>query len=262
MKQIAVLGIAVSALLLATGCVRIHGADDASKRQTPVKAARTASSDASARGEGARGHRTVNFQSDIGPVYTSVDEFIESPYLDVIIRGKVLDTANIYSHENAWTKCTVRVLKSWSPSVSVGDVITVVDYGGIASLADLKRDAQAGDLDDPDNLKRDPDEPRNNSIAASDETSEVVLSYAGEPLATAGSEAIYFLSEETKMQLVPGTFYVPLGAYQGKFIINQGVARRHVPRDQGQPAAQIDSVEVALFEGSISRAIANATPDK
>jgi len=260
LKKIVVLGIVASSLALTVGCV--GGRTTASTRKSPVAAStsRTTSADLATPDEQSGGLATVSVQMDGGDLYPTVGQLVESRYLDLIVRGKVLATEYVYSHEGAWTKCTVKVSKSWSPGVVAGDVITVVEMGGITSLANLKRDAHAGDLSAPANLKRDPDNPTNNSISASDETSMVAMIFDAQPLAKVGQESIYFLARG-ELGVVPGEYYGTIGGgSQGKFLIGQGVARRNESPEQ--PSSAIDVVDVVTMESSIRKAVGHAASDR
>lgn len=241
-------------LLLVVGCAPQESANTQHRVESGDAEPQTASVS-----EPPPAHRTVDVQLDTGPEYARVDQFVASPHLDLIVRGKVLRTEYVYSHESAWTICTVRVLESWNPDVVQGETITVVDYGGVTSLANLKRDSGAGNLADSANKKRDTDNTRNNAIPSADEAAAVTMTFAGEPLAKSGDEAVYFLSREDTMAIMPGTFYVPVGAYQGKFLIKHGVARRHVPRDPNRAAASVDSLNVPALRRAIDAAVASST---
>ena len=69
---------------------------------------------------------------------------------------------------------------------------------------------------------------------AEDANTKVKVQLEGAPLSQVGDQCTYFLGTGS-IGVLAGTYYVSLGAFQGRFTIDQGMATRFVPADWQSP---------------------------
>jgi hypothetical protein len=153
--------------------------------------------------------KTVNIDADMTVLYSSIAQLAKNS--DLIVWGKVdyVDWNTVQ-----YTKVSMEVTKTFSSGAKKGDIITVLDEGGITTQAAIIRDTgnKFGE-----------------TIGPKEENTKVQVLFEGAPLAKVGDEAVYFLAVGD-LPIIPGKFYGPIGAYQGKFNITSGIAERYVPR--------------------------------
>lgn len=152
----------------------------------------------------------VILSADFAVGYSTLGQLRQAA--DVIVRGEVTDVSYLDFNSTAYTKVMLKVSKCLKGDIAAGDEITIMEVGGITSMATIK-----GDKFGP-TTKQDAD-------------TKVSVQLDGAPLSRIGDKCIYFLGTGA-IGVVPGTYYVPLGAFQGRFKIdNNGVAKRFVPTD-------------------------------
>ena len=78
----------------------------------------------------------------------------------------------------------------------------------------------------------------------------------GAPLTEVGDRCLYFLGKGS-LGITRGTYYVALGAFQGRFVIRDSVAARYVPADwvEGNYTSlsiPADSIDKALLQAELA----------
>lgn len=230
MKRLLVSGLVVASLLAATGYVYVHSSQEGPK----TVAANSPPPGAPVKTENntAEPIKTMIIKADMGE-YSDVPELAKNA--DLIVRGKVTDVSFVEFNSDGpgggvmYTKVTLAVNKSWSPKVQKGDTLTILEAGGITTLATIKRWSGKATED---------------SITQADEKTKVQVLLDGAPLARVGEEAAYFLGGD-ELGIVPGEHYISLGLYQGKFNLDAGVAHRFVPEgDTALPELKMSADEL------------------
>jgi hypothetical protein len=150
---------------------------------------------------------TVLMSADFAVMYSNVGQLREAA--DVIVRGDVIDVSYLDFRSTAYTKVTFLVVKSLKGDIAPGSKITIVEVGGVTSMSTINGD-------------------KFGAPTSADADTKVSVQLDGAPLSQVGDKCLYFLGIGS-IGVVPGTYYVPLGAYQGRFKIDQGVAKRFVP---------------------------------
>jgi hypothetical protein len=151
----------------------------------------------------------VTMSADMAVLYTSVDQLTKAA--DLVVRGEVTRVSYVDFNTSVHTIVTFRVSRCLKGDVAEGDEITIAEVGGVTSMATINGDKFGR-----------PTEP--------DAKTMVRVQLEGAPLTEAGEECLYFL-DRGSIGVVPGVYYVPLGAFQGRFKIEDAVAERFVPVD-------------------------------
>lgn len=152
---------------------------------------------------------TVIVNADFAVLYSSLAQLKDAA--DLIVRGQVTDVSYLDFNSTAYTAVTLAVSKCFKGDVAAGDEITIVEVGGVTTMATVE-----GDKFGP--------------TTQADENTKVSVQLEGAPLTQVGDKCVYFLGTGT-IGVVPGTYYVPLGSFQGRFKVDNGVAKRFVPSD-------------------------------
>jgi hypothetical protein len=173
----------------------------------------------------------VVMSADFAVGYHSVAELKGAA--EVVVRGEVVDVSYVDFNTSAYTKVKFKVSKCFKGDLSVGDVITVMEVGGIISMASIKGDKFG--------------EP-----SKEDADTKVKVLLDGAPLAHVGEKCLYFLGTG-EIGVLSGTYYVPMGSYQGKFKIENGVAKRFAPAtDSGK------NESLAMDEAAVDATVTEA----
>jgi hypothetical protein len=168
---------------------------------------------------------TVIASADFAVVYSSISQLKKAA--DVIVRGEVTDVSYLDFNSSAYTKVTLKVSKCLKGDVAPGDELTILEVGGVTSMATLKGD-------------------KFGAPTALDADTKVSVQLDGAPLTDVGDKCVYFLGTGS-IGVVPGTYYVPLGAFQGRFKIDNASAKRFVPADwQGGKYTALRMAESAV----------------
>lgn len=218
------------ALVLMTGCSSASEPSRPATTTAPVASAPTA---ATTPPDPVKVSKTISMSARMKR-FANVAELAAEA--DLIVQGRVLSTEYVYSHESAWTKSQVEVLKSWSSGAKAGDVLTVVTLGGITSMANLKKDSGR------------PDE---TPVTEADKSENVRMLLEGEPLPAVGDESVYFLGKGD-IGIVPGEYFVVVGAFQGRYVVRGGNAARFEPG--GDDALPAGEMSVAALGSAIDAA--------
>jgi hypothetical protein len=155
----------------------------------------------------------VTASADFAVLYSSVDQLKEAA--DLIVSGEIVDVSYLDFNSTAYTKVTFRVAESLKGKAAVGDKITIAEVGGITSMATINGDKFGPATQDDANTK-------------------VKVELEGAPLSQVGDQCTYFLGTGS-IGVLPGPYYVPLGAFQGRFTVENGIAKRFVPADWRSP---------------------------
>ncbi|PWK15578.1 hypothetical protein [Tumebacillus permanentifrigoris] len=162
---------------------------------------------------------TVVQEADFIKYYNSFEELVDTS--EIAVEGKALETEPYDFHPSdsptrtvAMTKVKVQVKKSFNDLVKKGDVITVVEMGGITTKKALGFD-QKFDLP-PDQLNE-----------------KVQVLFDGLPVMAPNDEVLLFASA-TKMVTCPNNepYYSITGVHQGKFKLKNDTFSRDVPKNQ------------------------------
>jgi hypothetical protein len=186
-----------------------------------------------ATGGNTAGEPQVMMSADFAVSYTSVDQLKGAAA--IIVRGEVTGVSYLDFNGAAYTKVTLKVGECLKGKVAPGDEITVAEIGGVTTMAAVKGDK----FGEP--TKEDAD-------------TKVKVLLEGAPLTQVGDKVLYFLGVG-KIGVVPGTYYVPLGAYQGRFAIDDGVAKRFVPADASDKYTSL-AIDEKAVDSTITQAAA------
>jgi hypothetical protein len=175
---------------------------------------------------------TVIMSADFSVVYSTLTQL--SHAADIIVRGEIVDISYLDFDSTAYTRVTLEVSRCLKGDLAAGAQITIVEVGGITSLATIKGD-------------------KFGTPTQQDADTKVSVQLEGAPLAQVGDKCVYFLGTGS-IGVVPGTYYVPLGAFQGRFNIANGLAKRFVPSDwQGNRYTSL-SIADTTFDQKVSTA--------
>jgi hypothetical protein len=152
---------------------------------------------------------TVIESADFAVVYSSVSQLTKAA--DVVVRGQVTAVSYFEFNTAAYTRVTFKVSKCLKGDIAPGDQITIAEVGGVTTMAAVNGD-------------------KFGAPTAADAATKVSVQLDGAPLSQVGDDCLYFLGTGS-IGVVPGTYHVPLGAFQGRFAIDSGVAKRFVPVD-------------------------------
>lgn len=214
----------------AVACFTLIGGTPAG---TPASAAAQSSNvvAAAATGNTTVGGPQVIMNADFAVSYTSLDQLKKAA--DVIARGEVTEVSYLDFNGATYTKVTLKVGSVLKGKVAAGDEIVIAEVGGVTTMAAVKGD-------------------KFGAPTKEDADTKVKVLMEGAPLTQVGDEVLYFLGTGS-IGVVEGTYYVPLGAYQGRFAIDGGVAKRFVPAD-----ASSKYTSLAIDEKAVDSAIAQA----
>jgi hypothetical protein len=177
----------------------------------------------------------VTASADFAVLYKDLGQLKQAAAL--VVRGEVTEVSYVDFNTTAYTKTTFKVSECLQGDVRPGDEITIAEVGGVTTMAAVNGD-------------------KFGAPTAQDEATKVEILLEGAPLSEVGDKCLYFLGIGS-IGVVPGTYYVPLGAFQGRFSIRNGVAERFVPADWGG-----DYTSLAVAEEAIDQAVRRATLDK
>lgn len=145
--------------------------------------------------------------------YNSIEELIN--VAEIIIEGEVLETSSFEHNRSIYTKSLIKVTKSYNQNVMLGDNITFVEIGGITTKGEISKNTfgkvkvKKEDLDTP---------------------VEVVFNKM--PVMKKKEKVLIFGVSPASNDLLPEKYFFPVGSYQGKFNINQGIVKRFVPKEE------------------------------
>ena len=162
--------------------------------------------------------------ADFAVGYTSVAQLKEAA--DVVVRGEVIAVSYLDFNTATQTKVTLKVDKCFKGGVAAGQEITILEPGGITTAANVVGDKFGA--------------PTKEQV----ETKVKVL-LEGAPLTQVGEKCLYFLGKG-EVAIVAGAYYIPMGAFQGRFTIGSGVAKRFVPADFGAKYTALPMDEAAI----------------
>jgi hypothetical protein len=151
----------------------------------------------------------VTLSADFAVGYSSIGQLKRSA--DLVVRGEVVDVSYLDFNTCAYTKVTFKVAKCFKGDAEVGDQITILEVGGVTTMASVKGD-------------------KFGTPTKEDAETKVKVLLDGAPLTQVGEDCLYFLGKG-EINVVPGTYYVPMGAFQGRFKIDNGTAKRFIPSD-------------------------------
>jgi hypothetical protein len=147
--------------------------------------------------------------ADFATMYTSFKQLATAA--DLVVRGEVTEVSYLDFNTSAYTKVTLKVSESFKGAVKAGDSITILEVGGVTDMAVIKGD-------------------KFGVPTKEDAATKVEVLLDGAPLTEVGDKCLYFLGTGS-IGVVPGTYYVPMGAFQGRFKSDSGVTKRFVPSD-------------------------------
>jgi hypothetical protein len=176
---------------------------------------------------------TVTASADFTVVYADLGQLKKAA--TVIVRGEVIQVAYLDFNSTAYTNVTFRVSKCLKGDIAPGDEIAIAEVGGVTSMATVDGD-------------------RYGPPTAKDAETKVSVLLDGAPLSEIGDECLYFLALGS-IGVVPGTYYVPLGAFQGRFKTQGALAERFVPVGWGAGYTSLPMVESAIDQTVLRAAL-------
>jgi hypothetical protein len=171
---------------------------------------------------------------DFAVLYRSVTQLKQAS--DVVVRGAVTAVSYLERDSSPMTRVTLKVARCLKGDVKAGDELTIIEGGGIISRASLVGD-------------------KFGAPTKVDYDTKVKILMDGAPLTEVGDRCLYFLGVDD-VRLVPGVSYCPIGCFQGRFIIHDGVAERFVPASPEEMGSEYTSL--AMDEAAIDDTIMRA----
>lgn len=140
--------------------------------------------------------------ADFDKNYNSIEDL--SKDADIIIQGVVLNVSYFDYNIETYTKSQVKVTKSYSKNIKEGDVLTFTEIGGITTQKNFVKALSKKSAKFSQYVEHATDKPIKRVLCGADvmQPDQQVLLFA------------------TKSTILPENTYVPLGAFQGKFLIN------------------------------------------
>ncbi|PFO61351.1 hypothetical protein [Bacillus cereus] len=151
----------------------------------------------------------VNSHADFKKTYDSVQDLVNSS--DIIIEGKIIETNYFDKDQSTFTKSKVQVTKSFNNKAKTGDIIHVLERGGITTKGKIHEY-----------------NPEKFEISENEKNTPVQISFDGAPI-TKKNESVLIFGVQQK----PGffgfneTIYYPLNSHQGKFNIDNNTVKRY-----------------------------------
>lgn len=178
---------------------------------------------------------TVLANADFAVVYKNLGELQKAA--DLVVRGEVTKVSYLDFNSTAYTQVTFRVAECLKGGVTAGDEVTIVEVGGVTTMAAVNGE-------------------KFGVPTAKDAGTKVSVLLDGAPLTEVGDRCLYFLGRGS-IGVVSGTYYVPMGAFQGRFTIKDAVAQRFVPAGWAG-----DYSSLPMDENAIDGAVLQTTGDK
>jgi hypothetical protein len=172
--------------------------------------------DGQARTQSSRTMPTVSAfaAADWAFLYFSIDRLARDAA--IIVRGKVTDVSYfdrvLDGANTTYTKVTLDVTESLKGGLAKGRTLTFIEIGGVTTQAANSKEFGI-------------------TPSQSDEKKKVRVLFFGAPLPEIGEDIVYFAARGDLGQIHGiGTYYVPVGAFQGAFVVTDGMAARYVPK--------------------------------
>ncbi|MDF2946451.1 MAG: hypothetical protein K0S51_1130 [Bacillales bacterium] len=147
--------------------------------------------------------KTVSAFADSVKTYNTVSELKLNS--DTIFEGKILDIEYFDFKTNTFSKLKIRVTKNFTSNIKKGDVISVVEAGGITTKGNIQKYV-SDKFNIPVKLSSD----------------LVAVTFNGIPLSKVGEKVILFAGEDKEdFYNLNEKVYYPIGSNQGKFIIDE-----------------------------------------
>jgi hypothetical protein len=154
----------------------------------------------------------VSTYADFAKSYNSIKDLKKNS--DLIISGQVLDVQYFDFNTNTFTKSKVQVTRSFNGKVKKGDVINLIEVGGMTTKGNLQ--------------KYDPEKVNFPSNQLND---SVEVNIDGAPLSKIGDNIIVFAKEDKEdfYQLGEKAYNI-LNSYEGKFLVDKvhNKVKRHI----------------------------------
>jgi len=152
-----------------------------------------------------------------------------------IVEGEIISLDYFDFNINTYTKAKLKVLNSYTDDVKVGDVITIVDLGGITTLDKIK-------LNDGYEGKPGTVSP----IIEKDKTTKVQVLFNSSPLMKLNERIVFFgVESKDDFYKLSEKYYITLGSYQGRFKITDNLVERYTedPSDTNSKMKKSDLEE-------------------
>ena len=227
------LAVLASAIVLTVMLVG-NGAPAATPESADAAALASASAAASAVADSAAVEPAVIMSADFAVGYSSIGQLKQAA--DLVVRGEVVDVSYLDFRSTAYSKVTFQVSKCFKGDAAPGDQITILEVGGVTTMATIKGD-------------------KFGAPTKEDAQTKVRVLLDGAPLTQVGENCVYFLGTGS-IGVISDTYYVPMGAFQGRFKIDNGAAKRFIPIDwQGGKYTALSMDETGI-DDTVSQAAA------
>jgi hypothetical protein len=171
----------------------------------------------------------VSIHADFSKGYKTIKDLKKDA--DLVVAGNIVEVQYFDFNTNTFTKSKVEITKSFNNNAKKGDIINVIERGGITTKGNLQKY-------DPDKL----------NIPSEQFDDEVEVSVDNAPLSKIGDNVIVFAKEDKEdfFQLNEKN-YIILNSYEGKFLVQKGT--KMYKRHQQDKDVNIDKdVEMTLSE--------------
>jgi hypothetical protein len=152
---------------------------------------------------------------DFDVVYTGIPQLAKAAHL--IVQGTASDVSYFDSNGVTYTKVILAVSKVLKGNVTPGSKVVVIEIGGVTTEAAMIRED---------------DSAKSASITPEQEATKVDVLFGGAPLTEEGDNVIYFGTEGDirfdNTVNIEGVYFQPVGAFQGKFGVTNGIAERYL----------------------------------
>jgi len=185
--------------------------------------------------------RTVVTHADFSVLYSTLQQLVSDA--PIVIRGKV-ESISYFDHQGeTFTSVGLLVTEGYKGQIKRGAKVTVVEPGGITTMAAIMR----SNSDKFPELTPGPAE----------ENTPLEVLFGGAPLTKVGDDVVYFAFKGDIGGLT-GDYYESIGAFQGKFTVSGGIARRYVPADMASSSYGPLTTSSAALDTSIAKAVVSA----
>ncbi|MDI6619790.1 MAG: hypothetical protein QME45_14240 [Clostridiales bacterium] len=159
---------------------------------------------------------TVISEPDFAVVYDSLEKLMDKA--EIIVEGNIMDTSYFDFNTVTYTKAHLKVTKTFNNNVKEGDVITLVEPGGITTKAAIIKYSGAS-------LKF------GIKPTEKDKNTKVRFSLMGYQNVKPNDKILIFGLQDYSLNVLPGEkYYVTLGAFQGKFNLSGNNVERFTPK--------------------------------
>ncbi|AEE95721.1 hypothetical protein [Mahella australiensis] len=183
---------------------------------------------------------TVTTTMDKSRIYNDIDELIK--YSDAIFDGSIQEVSYFDKGNYTYSKLKISITNSYYGDLKIGDIVTVVEPGGVTTLANYKK--IVGDK-------------KFNNIAEQDADEQYVkISYNGTELSKDNDNVLIFTCKDKNNYWdLPNDYYFIVGYKDGKFDIDTNSVKRNGKDPSLEPLSMAKENYKNIIKDKISKKI-------